>query len=225
MINCIICTLCISGCARPQYRKDEKLFYAIENNNYQGVKECLHNKKIDLEKLPFGETSAFATTDYRALGLALDLDDENHKIAQMIIKAGADVNSVDSGPTYLQEMIGQMDLKMVKSLLKAGADPNKKGKSGYNNSPLSEFVAVVSPNQKNSEEILSLLKKEGAVADKQTLSSIFQNEWGYLHARNFFLEFNLNKKKITMSSAMRAAITGNDIELQKIIKNDGIKKK
>lgn len=221
LVNCIIC---MSGCSHTQNQTENKLFNSIEENNYQAVKECLQNEDINLEKLPKGEMSAFSPNDHRALGLALDLDDDNHKIAQLLINAGADVNSVDNGPTYLQEMVGQMDFKMVKCLLKAGADPNKRGAGEYNRSPLNEFAANLSPGKKDSERIFKYLMSQGAAADKRTLFSVFQNEWVYLYVKRLYIDLKLNKNGTKISSAIKAAITGDDKVLQSIVKENGIKK-
>lgn len=221
LVNCIIC---ISGCSHIENQTEYKLFNAIEDNNYQAVKECLHNKDIDLEKLSKGEMSAFSPNDHRALGLALDLDDENHKIAQILIKAGADVNSVDNGPTYLQEMVGQMDFEMVKCLLKAGADPNKRGTGEHNRSPLNEFAANLSPGKKHWERIFKYLVSQGAAADKKTLFSLFQNEWSYLYVKRFYIDLKLNRSGTKISSAIKAAIMGDDKVLQRIVKESGVEK-
>lgn len=221
LVNCIFC---ISGCSHTQDQAEWKLFNAIENNNYQAVKECLRINNIKLEELPLSDMSTYSTNDHRALGLALDLEDENHEIAQLLIKAGADVNSVNNGPTYLQEMAGQMDFKMVKCLLEAGADPNQWGAGENKRSPLNEFVANISPDKNKHEKILRYLVSQGAAADKKTLSSVLQNEWGYLYVKNIFRDLKLNKNGGKISSAMRAAITGNNKELQRIINNGDVEK-
>ena len=64
-----ICT----ACNKKQVNKqNEKLFYAIEEENYQAVKECLEDKNLDLEHLKLSDRTQFAKKDQRALGLAME---------------------------------------------------------------------------------------------------------------------------------------------------------
>lgn len=97
-IGLIIIVAICTACNKKQINKqNEKLFYAIEEENYQAVKECLDDKNLDLEHLNLSDRTQFAKKDQRALGLSMDQISEiegSEQISLLLIKAGADVNSL-----------------------------------------------------------------------------------------------------------------------------------
>lgn len=109
-------------------RKDAgaRLFYAIDSGDVQGVRETLESCEIDLEKLPVREDSNFRMGDRRALAFAIDKAYGNSKIVQMLIDAGADVNSKNDGEfTYLEGIMYGASERVYKEicemLVRAGA--------------------------------------------------------------------------------------------------------
>ena len=121
--------LCLCGCQSESEKEDgKKLFMAITTNNVQGVREALRNPHINLEKLPVKEFSNFRQwKEKRALAFAIDNNTANAEIVEMLIDAGADVNSRgDDGSTYLMNCSDEME----EILLKAGADVNAKNNAG-----------------------------------------------------------------------------------------------
>lgn len=128
----ILCILSLCAC-RSGEEKDAgvRLFYAIDTGDVQGVRETLESCEIDLEKLPVREDSNFRMGDRRALAFAIDKAYGNPEIVQMLIDAGADVNSKnDSEFTYLEGIMYGASERVCKEicemLVKAGGSVSGK---------------------------------------------------------------------------------------------------
>lgn len=220
-----ICT----ACNKKQVNKqNEKLFYAIEEENYQAVKECLEDKNLDLEHLKLSERTQFAKKDQRALGLAMEQISEiegSEQISLLLIKAGADVNSFKGLNTYLQIAASNKKYELVKALVEAGASVNKRGKeNGYR--ALDQIVNQISTkDEKDSQQIIEYLTKKGAIFDNDTLKSVMNGEWRYKYTTKIIKEIKKQGNTIKISKALEAAIEGNNKDLQKYIRDKKINKK
>lgn len=123
----ILCILFLCACQSKEERDaGARLFYAIDSGDVQGVRETLESCEIDLEKLPVREDSNFRMGDRRALAFAIDKAYGNSKIVQMLIDAGADVNSKNDGEfTYLEGIMYGASERVYKEicemLVRAGA--------------------------------------------------------------------------------------------------------
>ena len=220
-----ICT----ACNKKQVNKqNEKLFYAIEEENYQAVKECLEDKNLDLEHLKLSDRTQFAKKDQRALGLAMEQISEiegSEQISLLLIKAGADVNSFKGLNTYLQIAASNKKYELVKALVEAGASVNKRGKeNGYR--ALDQIVSQISTkDEKDSQQIIEYLTKKGAIFDNDTLKSVMNGEWRYKYTTKIIKEIKKQGNTIKISKALEAAIEGNNKDLQKYIRDKKINKK
>ena len=116
-----------TGCSSDAEKQAaEKLYLAISFNNIQACEEALRDGNIDLEKLPKKELTELGAYDRRALALAID-HSVDHRIIQMLIDHGADVNSTMKGSkSYLTQAVLNGDYELCKMLLDAGADAEQK---------------------------------------------------------------------------------------------------
>lgn len=202
-----------------------KLYYAIANNNLQGVKEALkENPDINLEKLRQSDTTSFSLDgsanlkDKRALAIALfDSDDT---IAEFLINAGADVNDSKDQYTYLHEVIGNHSLELSKDLIDHGADVNAGSES-----VLADFFRYRYPNMVAGEDKLKLLIDSGAQYDKQVVEACLGNEWRYLYAKQVLQSIEKTGISSGLDESLAAAIMGNDDALQGIVAKGKVKNK
>jgi len=80
--------------------------------------------------------------------------EQRNEIAQVLIEHGADVNrTMDGGQTVLHFAVVDKNLKLVRTLLKAGANPNAKSKQGYTPLDVARF-----PDYAPNDEIIKALE-------------------------------------------------------------------
>lgn len=190
---------------------EKKLYAAIINNNYQGVVEVLRdNPEVNLEDIGTSEITNFSMRDRRALGIAIDTCSSNtDKIPLLLIKEGADVNSIlDYKTTYLMEST----LVLTEPLLKAGADPLIRDEEGK--TALDYVINGAKPTKKNAVRTeLKLLTANGCIPDAKTLHTCINNPDGYEYALEILEMVKKEDKKIKISKALEFAIYGNDQKL------------
>lgn len=223
-----IVTFCTACNKKQESKQNDKLFYAIEQENYQAVKECLNDKNLDLEHLTLSDRTQFAKKDERALGFAMDQVSEikgSEEISLLLIKAGADADSFKGLNTYLQCAAGNEKYELVKALVESGASVNKKGKENGHRA-LDEVINLISPkNEQKSKQIIEYLIKKEAAFDNDTLKSVMDSEWRYNYTAEVIKKIKKQGRSVKISKALNAAIDGDNKELQKYIKNKNINKK
>ena len=136
----------------------QSLFKAIENQNIGKVKIQLDFIKNVLKMKPdftdnFGDTPLIA-----ALTLNTDVGDE---IAELLIKAGADVNKPDAtnNDTPLHIAIMAANLDLAERLIFSGADLTKRNAQGRTPKELTIFLAQQLRNNGDPNNKISIYSK------------------------------------------------------------------
>jgi ankyrin repeat protein len=139
---------------------NEKTPLMIAANTEVGSREGLQNRPEIVEyllSLP-QEVDKIDSRGYCALSFALlNGSGLSLKIANLLIKHGADVNGFTGRFTHLTNAVMNGDFEVVRFLLDNNADPNQTDADGY--CPLSY---ALSPNRDNGLEMARLLIKYGA---------------------------------------------------------------
>ncbi len=224
LVYLFLCILLVfSSCGNSQEEQQKsKLFFAVDGNNLQGIKEVLENTdRINLEKLSHSETTEFHKgdsanlSDRRALAIALSNtgEDPEDAIAEYLIRKGADVNDANDNWTYLDEAITNGSLELSKMLLENGADVN-----GGDESVLATFISFKYPNMKDGEARQKLLEEYGAKYNSEVMNACLGNPWGYLYAKDVLEAVKRDGKDSGLDKALEAAIQGDDETLQSQIK-------
>lgn len=226
IISVCVCfiMLMVSGCFfHKEQTVGEKLAVAIENGNYQAVKECLQEKSLDLEHLGISQNTNFKKKDERALAFALESSADNQTaIINLLLDAGADAASKSDDQSYLQ-VAEEMDFNLLERFIKGGADINEEV-GGYR---LLDAVVenLTIGNEQQEEKMIDYLLGEGAQIDKTTLKFLMKGEWRYSFAKKVLKQIKAEKKPTGISKALEAAILGNDQLLKNQIKNKDILEK
>ncbi|MDD3186255.1 MAG: hypothetical protein PHT76_13245, partial [Anaerostipes sp.] len=112
----IIVMLFCCGCVKKGTSTiGEKLFFAIEQNNFEAVKECLKDSELNLEDLGIGDTTIFSNKkNKRALVLAMDAlsTKDGEDIPILLINAGAKIENHGDNTSYLKEAVANGNLKL-----------------------------------------------------------------------------------------------------------------
>lgn len=216
----------VSGCSKEKKTAKTQLYYSICNPNVQGVKEALKNDpELAKEKIK-------TLSKVKALELAVrEIESEKIQlqICKQLIKNGADVNEQGKdGDTNLCWAIDNGRYDLAKELIVAGADLNQKGDV---NTPLSGVINGISLKENRRKiDMLNELLESGAKPDSDVISNFLKDNNSNSGMQYYFtpkimkiLEESQGDQNISQS--LRAAITGNDRKLQKMIKVDKINKK
>lgn len=214
----------VSGCSFfGRESKGERLAIAIQNGNYQAVKECLKDKTLDLEHLGVSENTNFKNGDQRALAFALESSSESRvAITRLLLDAGADAASKSDHQSYLQ-VVEQMDTDLFSRFLKKGANLNETA-DGYR---LVDRVAekLMIGDEKQEIQRINDLVSKGAKVDSKTLKCLLGGEWRYSYAKEILMQIKKEKRTTGISQALEAAISGQDQIVQTYIEKKDIPEK
>ena len=173
LTTALIITLmsCITGCGRNDQK--DKLYYAIDNNNLQGLTEVLaDDPDFDFDKLDQHDFTTFRKNDHRALAFAFDGVADDTMIMKLIDSGRVDVNNDDD--TYLSNAVCYRSMDIVKALIEHGADVNA-----------GEYTALGSLLRNRTDSIdrqerIELLVSRGAAVDAELFKSALKNEDKYI---------------------------------------------
>lgn len=102
-----------------------KLYYAIYNNNLQGLIEVLADDPgFDFDKLDRHDFTTFRKNDHRALAFAFDGVADDTMIVKLIDSGRVDVNNDGDKITYLSNAVCYRSMDIVEALIEHGADVN-----------------------------------------------------------------------------------------------------
>jgi ankyrin repeat protein len=212
----IIVMLFCCGCVKKGTSTvGEKLFFAIEQNNFEAVKECLKDSELNLEDLGIGDTTIFSNKkDKRALVLAMDAlsTKDGEDIPILLINAGAKIENHGDNTSYLKEAVANGNLKLTKTLIEHGADVNEKTDGTR---AIDMLVQLMSPeNENTSRKIMNYLIEKGAVVDASTMKHVLGNSWRYLYADDVLEIIKKTNQKSGISKLLEASIKGDNKYLQ-----------
>ena len=164
---------CITGCGRNDQK--DKLYYAIDNNNLQGLTEVLaDDPDFDFDKLDQHDFTTFRKNDYRALAFAFDGVADDTMIMKLIDSGRVDVNNDDDKITYLSNAVCYRSMDIVKALIEHGADVNA-GEDTALGSLLRNRTDSI-----DRQERIELLVSRGAAVDAELFKSALKNEDKYI---------------------------------------------
>ncbi|MDD3747713.1 MAG: hypothetical protein PHD70_14735, partial [Anaerostipes sp.] len=191
------------------------MFFAIEQNNFEAVKECLKDSELNLEDLGIGDTTIFSNKkDKRALVLAMDAlsTKDGEDIPILLINAGAKIENHGDNTSYLKEAVANGNLKLTKTLIEHGADVNEKTDGTR---AIDMLVQLMSPeNENTSRKIMNYLIEKGAVVDASTMKHVLGNSWRYLYADDVLEIIKKTNQKSGISKLLEASIKGDNKYLQ-----------
>lgn len=218
-----IVILTLYGCKQnKKISVSDKLYLSIENGNYQGVKEALKEKDLDLENIGEKERTNFMNNDRRALSKAIESSSENRNdIILLLLEAGAEVNSDSKYETYLQYAVGEGDVKLAMMLVRYGANVNAKA-GGCRVLD----AAVQSLAYESGESQVKLIKdliSKGAKVDKTTVKYALRGKWKYSTVKELLKTLKKNRIEPGIGRVLQAAVNGDDKDLQRIIKTQEVK--
>lgn len=208
LLSIVACT----GCGKSE--QADKLYYSIETNNLQGLREVLaDNPKIDFNKLNHHEFTAFRDYDQRALSFALDGCADETFILELLSSGKVDVDNPEDGMTYLTYALGNgFSLKIAESFIENGADVN-----AGEETCLEGLLGVVYLDMPDKDERIQICVEHGAVVDERLLAAVLKNECKYLCLKDV-IEL-LRREKADIPEKYRglvAAATGDGDTLLKI---------
>ena len=219
LISCVIL-----GCKRKEGVAQSQLKDSILQPNLQGVKEALRNNKSIVNK-------RMAFIDRRKpLELAVrEIESEKIQleICKLLIKEGAviDQKGIDKNTNLCWALMNNR-FSLAELMIEEGADVNLKGDE--DTLPLECAVNGIrlkycDKNQAIINKLLSL----GAKVDADFINKFLKTEnWGMQY---YFAPYVANMglrngEKQKISAAVKAAVFGNDVQLQRLIKGKRVKK-
>lgn len=219
-------SFCFTGCRNAVTNEKKQLYRAICDPNIQGVKEVVKNNKsiVNKKMKVFGQA--------KPLELAvreIETEKVQVEICSELIEAGADINEMGlDGSTNLCWALDNERIHLAEKLIDEGADVNQKDEEGL--TPLRSVLrAVTFENHDTQKQMTEKLLKAGAKPDGKLISYLLSdknNNWGMQY---YFIPRIMKwmpNDQITegISSALYAAIKGDDKELQKQLNSGNIKK-
>ena len=222
----MILSFCFTGCRNAVTNEKKQLYRAICDPNIQGVKEAVKDNKSIVNKRMkvFGQA--------KPLELAVrEIESEKVQveICSVLMEAGADINEMGlDGSTNLCWALDNERMHLAEKLIEEGADVNQKDEEGL--TPLRSVLrAVTFENYDIQKQMTEKLLKAGAKPDGKLISYLLthkNNNWGmqYYFIPRIMKWMPDNQIAERISSALYAAIKGDNKELQKQLKSGNIKK-
>lgn len=202
---------CITGCGRNDQK--DKLYYAIDNNNLQGLTEVLaDDPDFDFDKLDQHDFTTFRENDHRALSFAFDGIADDIMIMKLIDSGRVDVNNDDDKITYLSNAVCYRSMDIVKALIEHGADVNA-GEDTALGSLLRNRTDSI-----DRQERIELLVSRGAAVDAELFKAALKNEDKYI-GMSYVVEL-LEEHDVDLSGCRKsliAAIKGDEKTLLDIV--------
>lgn len=198
-----------TGCGNNEEK--EKLYYTVENNNLQGLKEIIADSpNLKFDKLNHREFTEFSKNDRRALSVAFDGGYTDETVITCMLDTGSvNTDNSDSLKYLTYAICRDYSLELAEKLIENGADVN-----AGEHQALTQLLSSMDANISKNEERINFLISKGAATDKHMLEAVLKNPYKYIYAPKTIAM--LKEHNVELDNNMRhliAAATGDENEI------------